>query len=188
MKYYSFIIVLSFTFGCQKEMNNNNSLSSSISKKEQPSFLDTIANSNWVFTEYHDKATQQRSTSYMVIMSDGNETANIDFNGNIFLNRDCDFDFAPIDYFNSLFHNVSFVTTSYSGKYYDTANYKLVDRTITLTKPIKYLPDTMSILVADTACLVLSGKLHPNGYEVNRTIVLYKNTRWYGGYRNYAGL
>jgi len=115
-------------------------------------------------------------------------TARIDNNGKLYLNRDNDFSFANIDYFNSIFQPSSFVSRSYSEPCYDTANYSVVDKTIILSKSIKYLPDTMSIINADTACLVLSGVLQINNYDVKRTIVFYKNTRWYGGYRNYGGL
>ncbi|OIQ74267.1 hypothetical protein GALL_440840 [mine drainage metagenome] len=194
MKYYifNFIIILFLISGCQKEMNNSSSVSdSSISKIRSTSLLDTITNCKWVFTEYHDKVTYQigtnyTSTYYMVIMSDGNETAKIDINGKIFLNRNGDFSFANIDYFNTNPPPTSFVSRNYLGTYYDTANYSLVNKSIILSPPVKYLPDTMSILVADTACLVLSGILHTNGYDVKRTTIFYKNTRWYGGYRNYS--
>jgi hypothetical protein len=190
MKYYtlSFITILFLTSSCHKEMNKNNDTASSVSEKKLASSLDTIANCKWVFTEYHDKVTYQSGTNSMSIISDGNETAQIDMNGKVFLNRDVDFSFASIDYFNSTSHNFSFVSTSYAGPYYDTANYNVVNKTIIIQNHVKYLPDTMSIIIADTACLVLSGVLHTNGYNVNRTIIFYKNTRWYGGYRNYSGL
>lgn len=189
MKYYTltFIIVLLLASGCQKETNTSSSVST-VSKIKSPILSDTITDCKWVFTEYHDKVIHQMRTDYMVIMSDGSETAKMDNNGKIYLNRNRDFSFANIDYFNSFLQPTSFVSGSFSEPYPDTANYSLVNKSIILSQPIKYLPDTMSILVADTACLVLSGILHTNGYDVHRTIVLYKNTRWYGGYRNYSGL
>jgi hypothetical protein len=190
MKYYTlnFITILFLTASCHKEMNKNNDTASSVSENKSVSLLDTITNCKWVFTEYHDKVTYQSGTNLMSIISDGNETVQIDINGKVFLNRDNDFSFASIDYFNSNFHNSSFVSRSYTAPYYDTTNYNLINKSIIIQNPIKYLPDTMSIIIADTACLVLSGVLHTNGYNVNRTIIFYKNTRWYGGYRNYSGL
>ena len=190
MKYYTLIFITIFflTSSCHKEMNKNNDTASPVSEKKSISLLDTIANCKWVFTEYHDKVTRQNETNLMSIISDGNETAQIDMNGKVFLNRNYDFSFASIDYFSSNFHSSSFVSESYTKPYYDIANYNLINKSIIIQNPIKYLPDTMSIIIADTACLVLSGVLHANGYNVNRTIIFYKNTRWYGGYRNYSGL
>ncbi len=195
MKYYtlSFIIILFLTTGCKKEINDN----PFVSKTESGSLLDTITNCTWVFTEYHDKVSSQsqtdsthffKSTYYMSIISSGYETAKINTNGKLYLNRDYDFSFAPIDYFNKSFQPTSFVSSNHTEPYNDTANYSIGNKSIILSNHIKYLPDTMSILNADTACLVLSGILHINSYNVNRTIILYKNTRWYGGYRNYSGL
>ena len=164
-------------------MNN----SSSVSKIKSANVLDTITNCTWVFTEYHDKVTRPMGTYYMVIISEGNETAKIDNNGKLYLNRDNDFSFSNIDYFDRILQPYSFVSRSYTEPYYDTANYSLVDKSIILSSSIKWLPDTMSIINVDTACLVLSGILHIKDYDVKRTIVFYKNTRWYGGYRNFGG-
>ncbi len=197
MKYYTLVVIVSLfvTSGCQKEMNDNSS--SPVSEPKSTVLSDTITNCKWVFTEYHDKVTFQsqpdpshfiKSTYYMSIISDGNETARIDNNGKIYLNRDYDFNFSNGTIFNTYLPSTSFVRSSYSDPFYDTANYRLVSKSIILSKSVKYLPDTLSIIVADTACLVLSGTLHVNDYEVNRTIILYKNTRWYGGYRSYSWL
>jgi hypothetical protein len=194
MKYYilNFIIIVFFAFSCKKETNNTSNITgnntSTVPEKKSTSLLDTIAMCKWVFTEYHDKVKYQNGTYSMVIISDGDETANIDMNGKIFLTRDYDFSFATMDYFNSPFQPVSFVTSSYAQPYHDTAGYNLVNQSIILSKPVKYLPDSMSIVSVDTACLVLSGILHTKDYDVKRAIVFYKNTRWYGGYRNFGGL
>lgn len=195
MKYYtvSFMIILFITSGCYKEVNNS---SSSESKIKTTSLLDTITGCTWVFTEYHDKVTYQiridsthfiSGTNAMSIISDGNETAKMDNTGKILLKRNSDFSFAGINYFYSNFQPYSFVSRSYSEPYYDTVNYSLADKSIILSKSTKYLPDTMFIVNMDTACLVLSGILHTHDYDVKRTIVFYKNTRWYGGYRNFSG-
>jgi hypothetical protein len=204
MKYYtlSFILIIFLSIGCQKEINNgspynsSSSNSSSVSEKVSPGLSDSIYNCNWVFTEYHDNTKYQIQTDsasfvyknyIMVIISSGNETAKIDNNGKLYLNREYDFSFANSNYFNITFPSQSFVSYSYTTPFYDTVNCSIVNKSIILSKSVKYLPDTMSIKVLDTACLVLSGILHTKDYDVNRTIVFYKNTRWYGGYRNYSG-
>lgn len=186
-----FILVAS----CKKDTGNEIQLNSTTaSTKKLASYLDTIAYSKWVFTEYYDKVHFQnqsgnsQSNYYMRIISDGNETANIDNTGKLFLNRNLDFNFAAVNYFNTPLQSVAFVNSSFTKPYNDTADYILSDKLIILTKPVKYLPDTMSILVADTACLVVSGKMYNKGYTSTRAIIFYKNTRWYGGYREYSGL
>lgn len=195
MKYnlFNLIIILFLAMGCTKEVSNI----SSESNIKSATLLDTIANCKWVFTEYHDKVTYQTQsdsihfinrTNFMSIISDGNETAKIDINGKMYLNRDYDFSFAKIDYFNSSPQPYSFVNNSYTEPYSDTANYNLDNNSIILSRHVKYLPDTMAIINVDNACLILSGILHANGYDVKRSIVFYKNTRWYGGYRNYSWL
>ena len=186
MKYYtlSFITIIFLVSGCQKIINNN----SAVSKIKTTSLLDSISSCKWVFTEYHDKVTFPDKTNIMCIISDGNEIAKVDNNGMLYLNRDCAFSFAAIDFFNTNLQPASFVNSTYSEPYYDTVNFSLINKSVVLSRSIKWLPDTMSILNIDTACLVLKGILHVNNYDVNRTIIFYKNTRYYGGYRNYSGL